>query len=151
MLVLGLEVLLLLLARRERFPAGALLAGLVQQRLLRLRELVLLGGHERIEVRLRLVLSLGRRKEVVLEGLEHILEDVLDAARPRLVLLLESRLPVQLLPVRGRHIEDFVELAHVVLREEAPADLEHLLELRDSPTQRPLWATVSQRLPLATG
>ena len=54
---------------------------------------------------------------------KHVLENVLDVARARLVLLLESRFAVELLPIHLRDVEDLVQLGDVLLREETLPNL----------------------------
>merc|ERR1719265_880340 len=128
-LVLGRQVLQLLLARRQSLGARALLPGLVEQRLLGGGELILLRAHERIEVRGGLLLGSDSLVQVVGESVAHVSQDLLNAARARLVLLLERRRAVQFLPVHVGYVQDLVEIGHVVLRQEALTNRHDLLEL----------------------
>merc|ERR1719265_887555 len=127
--VLRLEVGLLRLRLGEALGTSAVLAGLVEKRLLRRAELRVLGRHQVRVVRGRRLLSRHRLGAVVRERLEHVREDVLDLAGARRVVLLERRLAVELLPVDLRHVERLRQAVNVALREEALADIHRVLQL----------------------
>merc|ERR1719333_146681 len=127
--VLRLKLRLLGRALRHARAAGAVLTGLREQRILRRRELVVLRGHERREVGHSLVLRRHGLVAVVREGREHLPEDLLDLTRPLLVLHLEGRIAVELVPVRVRHVQHLAETLHVRLGQEALANLDDLLHL----------------------
>merc|ERR1719456_1504745 len=99
----------------ETLGPRAVLAGLVEERLLGGAELALLRRHELAVVLHGLLLRRDRLVPVVREGLEHVGQDVLDLAGPRRVLLLERRLTVELLPVHLRHVEGLGEEVRVAL------------------------------------
>merc|ERR1719333_1219128 len=127
--VLRLKLRLLGRALRHARAAGAVLTGLREQRILRRRELVVLRGHERREVGHSLVLRRHGLVAVVREGRKHLTEDLLDLTRPLLVLHLEGRIAVELVPVRVRHVQHLAETLHVLLSKEALANLDDLLHL----------------------
>merc|ERR1719271_2406130 len=103
--VLRLELRLLGVALRQARAAGAVLTGLREERVLRRRELIVLRAHERREIIHSLRLRGHGLVAVVREGREHLTEDLLNLTRPLLVLHLEGRIAVELVPVRVRHFK----------------------------------------------
>merc|ERR1719159_1587705 len=127
--VLRLELRLLGVALRQARAAGAILTGLREERVLRRRELIVLRAHERREIIHSLLLRGHGLVAVVREGREHLTEDLLNLTRPLLVLHLEGRIAVELVPVRVRHFKHLAETLHVRGSQEALANLDDLLHL----------------------
>merc|ERR1719460_3270707 len=130
--VLVLEVLLLLGALGLGLAAGAVLASLRAQRRLGGAKRFLLRLEELLRVIRGLRLGVDGLLLVVLEGLEHLREDVLDLPAPRRVFHLEGGILVELLPIRIRNVrlECPQERFHVALREEPLAEIHRLRQRR---------------------